>query len=80
MLFSAEGVDDRSTWARAVVSSNRCWSNSSFIQGLSDTRSESEKEALVDEMYRRLEEEVVAQSPKQFKNDPLLGYVFARKI
>ena len=75
-----EGVDDRKTWAKAVVNQHRCWSNSSFIRGLASTRSESEKEALVDEMYSRLEEEIVAQDPKVFKNWYLLGYVFARKV
>ncbi|KAK7482478.1 hypothetical protein BaRGS_00026295 [Batillaria attramentaria] len=74
-----EGVDDRKTWAKAVVQQHRCWSNSSFIRGLSDTRTESEKEALVDEMYSRLEAEVATQDPKVFKNWYLLGYVFARK-
>ena len=75
-----EGVDDRKTWAKAVVNQHRCWSNSSFIRGLASTRSEREKEALVDEMYSRLEEEIVAQDPKVFKNWYLLGYVFARKV
>ncbi|KAK7092819.1 uncharacterized protein [Littorina saxatilis] len=75
-----EGVDDRKTWAKAVVNQHRCWSNSSFIRGLSDKRSESEKEALVDEMYSRLEAEVATQDPKVFKNWYLLGYVFAQKV
>lgn len=75
-----EGIDDRTTWANAIVNTNRCWSNSSFIWGLSDARSQSEKEALVDQMYSRLEKEVAAQDPRQFKNDSLLGYVFARKV
>ncbi|KAL8564943.1 hypothetical protein ACOMHN_019846 [Nucella lapillus] len=75
-----EGVDDRTTWASAVVNQNRCWSNSSFIRGLSDARSKSEKEALVDEMYDRLEKQVATQDPKEFKNWFLLGSVFARKI
>jgi hypothetical protein len=74
-------VDDRKTWAQAVIQQHRCWSNSSFIKGLSAQRPESEKVALVDEMYRRLEDEVAAtQDPREFKNWYLLGYVFAQKI
>ena len=80
LLSPLEGVDDRKTWAKAIVNQHRCWSNSSFIRGLASTRSESEKEALVDEMYSRLEKEVEASDPKVFKNWYLLGYVFARKI
>ncbi|XP_076472289.1 uncharacterized protein LOC143301784 [Babylonia areolata] len=75
-----EGIDDRATWAKGMVNQHRCWSNSSFIRGLSSTRSESEKEALVDEMYDRVEKEVAAQDPREFKNWYLLGYVFARKV
>ena len=75
-----EGVDDRKTWAKIVLNQNRCWSNSGFIRGLASTRSESEKEALVDEMYSRLEEEIVAQDPKVFKNGYLMAYVFVRKV
>ena len=63
-----------------MVNRHRCWTNSGFIRGLASTRSESEKEALVDEMLSRLEKEVAAQGPKVFKNKQLLNLVFARKV
>ena len=63
-----------------MVNRHRCWTNSGFIRGLASTRSESEKEALVDEMYSRLEEEIAAQDPKVFKNWALSTFVFARKV
>ncbi|KAL8579911.1 hypothetical protein ACOMHN_038808 [Nucella lapillus] len=75
-----EGIDDRATWTKDLVNHHRCWSNSSFIRGLSDTRSESEKEAVVDELYRRLETQMLKQHPNDFKTEHLLVYVYARKV
>ena len=75
-----EGVDDRAAWAKSVITQNRCWSHWGMYRGLADTRSHSEKEALVDELYDRLEQLVAGQDPRQFRNDYLLCYVFARKI
>ncbi|XP_076463630.1 uncharacterized protein LOC143295859 isoform X1 [Babylonia areolata] len=75
-----EGIDDRKQWAQAVVQQHRVWANSNFIRGLSNTRSSGEKEALVDEMFERLEAETAQCDPNTYLNDYLLGYVFARKV
>lgn len=75
-----EGIDDRNTWARAVVRQHRVWANSNFIRGLSSSRTADEKEALVDEMFERLEQETTQCDPNTYLNDYLLGYVFARKV
>jgi len=75
-----EGIDDRKTWAQAVVQQHRVWANSNFIRGLSNTRSSGEKEALVDELFERLEAETAQCDPMKYLNDYLLGYVFARKV
>ena len=75
-----EGADDCKTWAKSVVNEYKCWTYTAFIRGLANTRSESQKEALVDEMYARLEKEVAAQGPTVFENRQLMNFVFARKI
>ncbi|KAL8574317.1 hypothetical protein ACOMHN_065342 [Nucella lapillus] len=75
-----EGIDDRKIWAQAVVQQHRVWANSNFIRGLSATRSAGDKEALVDEMFERLEAETAQCHPMKYLNDYLLGYVFARKV
>ncbi|KAK7482477.1 hypothetical protein BaRGS_00026294, partial [Batillaria attramentaria] len=59
-----QGVDDRKTWAKAVAQQNRCWSNSSFIRGLSKHPHGERERGSNDEMYSRLEAEVAMQDPK----------------
>ncbi|XP_078603216.1 uncharacterized protein LOC144877186 [Branchiostoma floridae x Branchiostoma japonicum] len=49
------GVND---FARGVVSGFRAWSNSTFLSGLADTRSDQEKADIVDKFYNRLEQDV----------------------
>ncbi|XP_046334596.2 farnesoic acid carboxyl-O-methyltransferase-like [Haliotis rufescens] len=51
-----KGVDDRAGYARRYVAANRCWSNSAFLTGLSESRSKVEKEEIVNELYDQVEE------------------------
>ncbi|XP_076452052.1 uncharacterized protein LOC143287714 [Babylonia areolata] len=75
-----EGVDDRATWAKNVVNKHRTWSSHAFIRGLSSTRSAAVKEAVVDELYQRLENEFLAQDPRESKLGHLNVFIFVRKI
>ncbi|XP_048249572.1 benzoate carboxyl methyltransferase-like [Haliotis rufescens] len=41
-----EGIDDREEFARMLKSAHRNWSNSTFMNGLSDSRSQEEKKKI----------------------------------
>ncbi|XP_076451497.1 uncharacterized protein LOC143287405 [Babylonia areolata] len=78
--LNEEGVDDRANWAKDIVNQNKVWSFHVFIRALSSTRSAPEKEAVVDELYERLENEFLAQDPRESKNGFLMNCVFVRKF
>ncbi|KAL8581135.1 hypothetical protein ACOMHN_033583 [Nucella lapillus] len=75
-----EGVDDRAAWAKGVVGQHKCWSEHAFIRGLASTRSQHEREALVHELFERVEKEILAQGPREFRNEVLMNNTFVRKI
>ena len=75
-----EGVDNWVGLAKTLASQFRCWSNSVFTEGLDSSRSDREKESLVDEMYSRLEVEMAALDPTEIKYYVLYSYVFASKV
>ncbi|KAL8621595.1 hypothetical protein ACOMHN_036828 [Nucella lapillus] len=75
-----EGTDDRFTWAKSVNNGHKYWSIHPFIRALATTRSQREREALVNEMYQQIEKEILIQGPRKFKNDVLINYAFVRKI
>ena len=79
-FVSVGGRDDRKIWANTVVNMARCWTNSAFMTGLSNDRSQQDKENLVNQLYERLEMDIVQKDPRLFKNGSLLVYVFAQKI
>ncbi|XP_067656489.1 uncharacterized protein [Haliotis asinina] len=74
-----EGIDDRGEFARMYVAAHRNWSNSTFVNGLSETRSQEEKEKIVDELFATIEKRMTSISPDEFKNDMGLNYLIIRK-
>ena len=63
-----------------MVTQNRSWTYWGMYRGLADTRSHSEKKTLVDELYDCLECLAATLHPKEFDNNHIVCYVFARKI
>ncbi|XP_071095261.1 uncharacterized protein [Haliotis cracherodii] len=74
-----EGIDDREEFARMYVSAHRNWSNSTFMNGLSDSRSLEEKEKIVDGMYDVVEKRIARMNPETFKDDLRFIYLVIRK-
>ncbi|XP_067670418.1 uncharacterized protein [Haliotis asinina] len=73
------GIDDREEFARMYVSAHRNWSNSTFMNGLSDSRSQEEKEQIVDGLYGDVKERLSRMNPKVFKDDGKMIYIVIRK-
>lgn len=61
------------------VPTTRTWSNSTFLAGLDASRSEEEKHALVDELFRRYSQRV-AGSPSEHAMDYTHAYIHAEKV
>ncbi|XP_071090128.1 uncharacterized protein [Haliotis cracherodii] len=74
-----EGIDDREEFARMYTSAHRNWSNSTFMNGLSDSRLQEEKKKIVDELYDSVEKRISKLSPKEFKDDLRYTYLVIRK-
>ncbi|XP_067672926.1 uncharacterized protein [Haliotis asinina] len=74
-----EGVDDRGEFARMNTSAQRNWSNSTFMNGLSDSRSLDEKEQIVDGLYVDVEKRMSRMNPEIFKDDLRFIYLVIRK-
>lgn len=64
--------------AKSMVKEIRMWSNSSFLSGLSDERTSENKNATVDEFYRRLEAEF-ARSPEDYRMEMVVAVVSVTK-
>ncbi|XP_031573757.1 uncharacterized protein LOC116307623 [Actinia tenebrosa] len=64
--------------AKRFVCSLRAWSNGTFMSGLSNCRSSEEKSNIVDELYRRVENEV-AQHPEYYGIDRVQVYMVIEK-
>ncbi|KAK7091132.1 uncharacterized protein [Littorina saxatilis] len=75
-----DGVDDRETWAKTIGEHHRCWASWNFIRALSDQRSSDEKEALVDELFSRIEKKVADTHPDDYMSDHLITFIVARKV
>ena len=69
---------DASGHADNYVPTTRTWSNSTFLAGLDDGRSDDEKAALVDELFRRYAQRV-ADAPKDHAMDYTHVYLHAAK-
>ncbi|XP_067656451.1 uncharacterized protein [Haliotis asinina] len=74
-----EGIDDRAMFAKRFVSDHRCWSNSAFLTGLTETRSKEEKELIVNELYSQVEEVIKNMSPNTFDDANRFSYLYIIK-
>ncbi|XP_067656525.1 uncharacterized protein [Haliotis asinina] len=74
-----DGIDDRASFAKRFVSAHRCWSNGTFMTGLSETRSQREKELLVNELYAEVEDVVRNMNPECFKDQDIFSCVYITK-
>ncbi|XP_048249330.1 uncharacterized protein LOC124142015 [Haliotis rufescens] len=70
-----EGVDDRDGFARAYVAAHRNWSNSTFIDGLSDARTREERLNIVDDFYGDIQGRIANMNPDVFKDESCLNYL-----
>lgn len=69
---------DAAAHAKWFVPTTRTWSNSTFRSALADSRSDAEKDALVDEMFSRYERDV-ASAPENFHMDYVHSYLAIEK-
>ena len=69
---------DAAGHARNYVPTTRTWSNSTFIAGLSDSRTAEEKDALVEELFSRYAARVEA-APRDHAMDYTHAYLHAEK-
>merc|ERR1711990_14410 len=72
-------ASDATGHASNYVPTTRTWSNSTFVAGLSNNRSTEEKEALVEEMFRRYEARV-AVAPLDHAMDYTHAYLHVEKM
>ena len=61
LRFFTEGVSDRRDLAKAIIRKFRCWTKPQLQRVLSNNRSENEKSAILDELYRRMEASSVTE-------------------
>ncbi|XP_067657070.1 uncharacterized protein [Haliotis asinina] len=64
-----KGIDDREEFARLYVATHRNWGNHTFLNGLSDSRSQEEKEKIVDGFYDKVEKRMSKINPEEIKDD-----------
>ncbi|XP_067656356.1 uncharacterized protein [Haliotis asinina] len=74
-----EGVDDRDGFARAYVAAHRNWSNSIFMDGLSDDRSREERLEIVNDLYGDIQERIASMNPDVFRDDLCINYLIIIK-
>ncbi|XP_067678894.1 uncharacterized protein [Haliotis asinina] len=74
-----EGIDDREEFARMYTSAHRNWGNSTFMNGLSNSRSLEETEQVVDALYSEVKKRIVKMHPEIFKDDLKFIYIVIRK-
>jgi len=73
-----QGRLSRAEFATQFVNTHRSWTETTFRAGLLESRSASEKQAILDELYRRFEQMVV-DKPQGHGKDLLHLYIVARK-
>ena len=64
--------------ARSYVQSVRVWSYYSFRSGLCNSRSEEEKNAIVEEFFKRYEEDVI-RAPNDHGHDAIIAFLHITK-
>ena len=78
--FVTEFADQNAArqYAKRLVMQTRVWSNSSYVSGLSNTRTTKEKNAIVDQFFLRYENDI-AKDPDEYRHDYLQTYLLIRK-
>ena len=71
--------ESRKSHAKEFVLSTRVWSNWTYRSALSNTRSESEKDKIVDEFFARYEADV-AENPEDHAMDSVHCYIHFKKV
>ncbi|XP_067667468.1 uncharacterized protein [Haliotis asinina] len=74
-----EGIDDREEFARMYTSAHRNWGNSTFMNGLSNSRTLEQKEQIVDGLYVDVQKRMSRMNPEIFKDDLRYIYLMIRK-
>ncbi|XP_067657092.1 uncharacterized protein [Haliotis asinina] len=74
-----EGIDDREEFARRYIAAHRNWGNNTFMNGLSDSRSQEEKEKIVDGFYDKVEKRMSKIIPEEIKDDLHFIYLVITK-
>ncbi|KAK7504089.1 hypothetical protein BaRGS_00004821, partial [Batillaria attramentaria] len=74
-----EGVDDREFFAARIAEAHRVWSNASFRSGLSDTRTEEEKDAVLDQFYDTFRRRVAECDPATYRSEYLMSRLIVQK-
>ena len=69
---------DAKAHANRYIESLRTWGNSTYRAGLHSSRSEEEKDQIVDELYRRYEADVAA-APEDHGADYVHAYMWIEK-
>ncbi|KAK7469879.1 hypothetical protein BaRGS_00036099, partial [Batillaria attramentaria] len=62
-----EGIDDRECFAARLAEAHRVWSNASFRSGLSDSRKEEEKDAVLDQLYDTVRRKIAQSDPDKYR-------------
>jgi len=74
-----QGVIGRAEFATQFVNTHRSWTETTFRAGLLESRPANEKQAILDELYRRFEEKVL-DKPQGHGKDLLHLYIVAKKL
>lgn len=69
---------DSEQYARAFIPNTRVWSNHTFYAGLSESRSEEERRAIVDEFFGKFEK-LIAESPADHGMDYVHAHIVLEK-
>ncbi|KAL8608952.1 hypothetical protein ACOMHN_060629 [Nucella lapillus] len=77
---SEDGIDDRKFFAKLMTSSHRTWSDTTFRGSLSHTRSAEEKQAILDDLYTRFENTLLAVDPEEYDTDYIISRLVVRKL
>ncbi len=74
-----QGVLSKTEFATQFVNTHRSWTETTFRAGLLESRSANDKQAILDELYRRFEEKVL-DKPQGHGKDLLHLYIVAKKL
>ncbi|KAK7469882.1 hypothetical protein BaRGS_00036102 [Batillaria attramentaria] len=74
-----EGIDDRECFAARLAEAHRVWCNASFRSGLSDSRTEEEKDAVLDQFYDTFRRRVAEADPATYRSEIFLSRLIAQK-